>query len=126
MDAMSAGNEGGLAARVHKLRADQPALLAAVAATRAGLLLAADAPEGADTETLAALGADLLVEADAAARALTGGEPREATVRGPGGHVIALAAGENAVLVALTDSLTPSSSVLPDLREAAQEIAERL
>lgn len=119
-------NGNGLGARLRALRANQPALSAIGLATRSGLLIAADADEGADTETLAALGADLLVSAQAPSRALAGGEPREATARGPDAHVIALAAGESAVLVALTDALTPTSSVLPDLREAAEELAEGL
>lgn len=116
----------GLGARLRALRANQPALTAVALATRAGLLLAADAEDGLDTDTLAALGADLLASAEAPSRALAGGEPREATARGPGAHVIALAAGQSAVLIAMTDALTPTSSVLPDLREAAGEMAKSL
>lgn len=116
----------GFGPRLRALRAEQPALNALVLATRAGLLLAEDAGEGTDADALAALGADLLVSAEAPSRALAGGEPREATARGPEAHVISLAAGESAVLVALTDALTPASSVLPDLREAAEELAEGL
>jgi predicted regulator of Ras-like GTPase activity (Roadblock/LC7/MglB family) len=116
----------GPGARLRALRDNQPALSALVLATGAGLLLAADADEGCDADTLAALGADLLVSAEAPSRALAGGDPREATARGPEAHVIALAAGDNAVLVALTDALIPASSVLPDLREAAQEMAQGL
>ncbi len=119
-------SENGLGARLRALRADQPALNAMALATRSGLLLAADAEDTADTDTLAALGADLLAAAKAPCQALAGGDPREATARGPEGHVIALAAGDSAVLVALTDALTPASSVLPDLREAAEELAEGL
>jgi predicted regulator of Ras-like GTPase activity (Roadblock/LC7/MglB family) len=119
-------NGDGLGARLHALRADQPALTALALATRTGLLLAADADDGIDADTLAALGTDLLTSAEAPSRALAGGDPREATVRGPEAHVIALAAGDSAVLVALTDALTPTSSVLPDLREAAGELAEGL
>lgn len=120
------GDGNGLGTRLSALRANQPALTALALATRSGLLLASDADDGADAETLAALGADLLVSAEAPARALAGGEPREATVRGRSAHVIALSAGDSAVLVALTDALTPTSSVLPDLREAAGELAEVL
>ena len=119
-------NGNGPGARLSALRANQPALNAVALATRQGLLISADAEEGADLETLAALGADLLECAGPPTRALAGGEPREATARGPSGHIIAVAAGENAVLVALNDALTPSSSVLPDLREAAEELAEEL
>jgi len=126
MAATMAGDGNGLGARLSALRANQPALTALALATRSGLLLAAEADEGVDTETLAALGADLLVSAEAPSRALAGGAPREATVRGTSAHVIALAAGDSAVLVALTDALTPTSSVLPDLREAAGELAEGL
>lgn len=120
----SSGNGPG--ARLRALRAEQPALNAVALTTRAGLLLAAEADGATDAETLAALGADLLASAEAPSRALAGGEPREATARGPKAHVIALAAGDSAVLVALTDALTPASSVLPDLREAAGELAEGL
>lgn len=119
-------NGNGLGARLRALRANQPALNALALATREGLLLAADADEGADADTLAALGADLLTSARAPSRALAGGDPREVTVRGPNAHVIALAAGDSAVLVAMTDALTPTSSVLPDLREAAGELAPGL
>lgn len=116
----------GLGARLRALRADQSALMAVALATRNGLLLAADVDDDADTDTVAALGADLLESVEAPARALAGGRPREATARGPSGHVMALAVGDSAVLVALTDALTPTSSVLPDLREAAEELAEKL
>jgi len=126
MAATMAGDGNGLAARLRALRANQPALSAVALATRAGLLLAADAEEGCDTDALAALGADLLVSAASPSRALAGGEAREATARGPEAHVIALAAGDSAVLAALTDALTPTSSVLPDLREAAGELSEGL
>lgn len=119
-------SEKGLGASLRALRANQPALEAAALATRNGLLLAADADDDTDADTLAALGADLLESAGAPTRALAGGEPREATARGPGGHLIAVAAGDSAVLVALTDALTPTSSVLPDLREAAAELSEEL
>lgn len=115
-----------LHARLAGLRAALPDITAAVLATRSGLLLAGLTDQAADPDALAALGADLLASAAAAARNLTGGEPREATVRGPKGHVIAVAAGASAVLVALTDALTPAASVLPDLREAARELAEAL
>ncbi|MEA3402640.1 MAG: roadblock/LC7 domain-containing protein [Armatimonadota bacterium] len=115
-----------VATRLRDLRAATPQVQAAVLATRSGLPLAWDVEEAADAEALAALGADLLASAETAARGLTGGEPREATVRGPDAHVIALAAGGDAVLVATTDALTPASSVLPDLREAAEELAEVL
>jgi len=115
---------GGPGERLSALRSAQPAPTALALATRSGLLLAADVDEGTDAEALAALGADLLASAQTAARALAGGEPREATARGPDGHLIALGAGDGAVLVALTDALTPASTVLPDLREAARELAE--
>ena len=119
-------NGNGLGARLHALRVEQPALDAVALATRVGLLLAADADEDTDAETLAALGVDLLASAEAPSRALAGGDPREAITRGPDAHVIALSAGDSAVLVALTDALTPASSVLPDLRAAAGELAEEV
>lgn len=121
-----ADSDNGLGARLRALRADQPALAAVALATRTGLLLAADVDQGGDAETLAALGPDLLASAEASSRTLAGGDPREATVRGPSAHIIALAAGDGAVLVALTDALTPASSVLPDLRGAAGELAGAL
>ncbi|MFW5866712.1 MAG: roadblock/LC7 domain-containing protein, partial [Armatimonadota bacterium] len=123
MTATMADHGNGLGARIAALRANQPALNAVAFATRSGLVLAADADDGIDTDTLAALGADLLTSAEAPSRALAGGDPREATVRGPNAHLIALAASDRAVLVAMTDALTPTSSVLPDLREAAGELA---
>ncbi len=126
MAATMADEGNGLGARLRALRADQPALIALALATRTGLLLATDADEATDADTLAALGTDLLASAEAPARALADGEPCETTTRGPNAHVIALAAGDRAVLVALTDALTPTSSVLPDLREAAAELAEGL
>ncbi|MFP4250960.1 MAG: roadblock/LC7 domain-containing protein [Armatimonadota bacterium] len=119
-------NGDGVGTRLRAVRGDQPALNALALATRTGLLLAADADEATDADTLAALGADLLASAQAPSRALAGGDPREAIVRGPEAHVIALAAGDSVVLVALTDALTPTSNVLPDLREAAGELAEGL
>jgi len=104
-----AGDGNGLEARLRALRANQPTLTALALATRSGLLLAADADDGPDAETLAALGADLLVSAQAPSRALAGGEPREVTVRGASAHVLAVAAGDSAVLVGLTGALTPTS-----------------
>ncbi|HCA47309.1 MAG TPA: hypothetical protein DEP45_08080 [Armatimonadetes bacterium] len=124
MATMMPWDGNGLGERLGALRANQPALTAVVLSTRTGLLLAAEADEGADTEALAALGADLLASAEAPSRALAGGSAREATVRGAAAHLIALAAGGTAVLVALTDALTPTSSVLPDLREAAEDLAK--
>ncbi len=115
-----------LDARLMRLRAALPDLKGVTLTTRSGLLLAAAVDDGGDADVLAALGADLLASSEAVARGLAGGEPREATVRGPGRHVIVLAVGEAAALVALTDALTPSASVLPDLREAARELAEAL
>ncbi|MGI5819665.1 MAG: roadblock/LC7 domain-containing protein [Armatimonadota bacterium] len=126
MTSTLAESGNGLGARLRALRANQPALSAVALATRAGLPLASDAGDGIDADTLAALGVDLLTSAEAPARALAGGEPREATVRGPSAQIIALAAGESAVLVAITDALTPTSSIMPDLRAAAGEIAEGL
>lgn len=118
-------NGNGIAARVAELRAAAPELTGVVLSTRSGLPLAADA-DGLDPDAVAALGAELLASAQAAALALAGGEPREASVRGPGAHLIALAVGDEAVLIALTDALTPTAAVLPDLREAAQELARAL
>ena len=117
---------GHLETRIAELRARLPDLKAATLATRSGLLVAADVDDGVDADALAALGADLLASAQAAARTLAGGEPRETTVRGPRRHVIAVSAGDGAVLIAMTDALVPPSSVLPDLREAAQAMAEML
>ncbi|MGD9497194.1 MAG: roadblock/LC7 domain-containing protein [Armatimonadota bacterium] len=122
--ALTAQDGAELHARLARLRTALPDLKAAALATRSGLLLGADVDEGADADVLAALGADLLTSSEAAARALTGGDPREATVRGPDGHVIALAAGDDTVLVAMTDALVPTSSVLPRLREAGRELAQ--
>ena len=115
-----------LQARPAGLRAALPEITALALATRSGLVLAGLTDQAADTDALAALGADLLTSAESAARGLAGGEPREATVRGPQGHLIAVAAGASAVLLALTDALTPAASVLPDLREAARELGEAL
>ncbi len=115
-----------LAARLTRLRQVLPDVRGVALATRSGLLLATDVDEGADANALAALGADLLASAEATARGLAAGEPREATVRGPAAHVIVLAAGESAALVAITDALTPAASVLPDLRATARELAEAL
>jgi len=113
-------------ARLARLRGALPDLKGVALATRSGLLLAADVAEGTDAHGLAALGADLLASGESVARSLAGSEPREATVRGARAHVIVLAAGEGAALVATTDALTPAASVLPDLREAARELAEAL
>lgn len=115
----------GLRGLLSELRAAAPEVTAAVLATHSGLPLAADAGE-LDAHAIAALGADLLGVSATVSATLAGGEPREATVRGPDARVIALAAGQEAVLVALTDALTPASSVLPDLREAAERLAEAL
>lgn len=117
---------GRLESRIAELRARLPDLKAVTLATRSGLLVAADVDDDLDADALAALGADLLASSQAAARALAGGEPREVTVRGPRGHVIAVSAGDNAVLIAMTDVLVPPASVLPDLREVAQALAEML
>jgi len=127
MRVADAAQEGAdLDARLTRLRAALPDLQGVALTTRSGLLLAADVAEGTDAHALAALGADLLASSESVARGLAGGEPREATVRGAGAHVIVLAAGEGAALVAITDALTPAGSVLPDLREAARELAEAL
>ena len=122
----AAGMIARLDVRLAEIRAAVPTVAAAVLATRSGLILAAHVDETTDPDGLAALGADLMISVEAAARGLAGGEPREVIVRGPEAHVIALGAGNNAVLVALTDALTPASSVLPDLREAARELGEAL
>jgi len=89
-----------------------------------GLPMASALPPGVEEDRLAAMSAALLTLGDRAAAGLGKGELQQVFIEGSHGHVILMAAGTDAVLVAVTGRGSKIGLVLFEMRKAAAKVGE--
>jgi uncharacterized protein len=97
---------------------------AAAVVSADGLPMASALPPYVEEDRLAAMSAALLTLGERAAIGLGKGDLAQVFVEGAQGHVILMAAGTDAVLVAVTAKATKVGLVLFEMRKIATRIAE--
>lgn len=95
---------------------------AAAVVSADGLPMASALPENVQEDRLAAMSAALLTLGDRAAEGLGKGDLEQVFVEGASGYVILMAAGEGAVLVAVTSREAKVGLILFEMRKAANEV----
>lgn len=113
-----------LAAALDDLLAVSPDVEAAAVVSADGLPMASALPPSVEEDRLAAMSAALLTLGERAASGLGKGNLGQVFVEGDYGHVVLMAAGENAVLVAVTSTLAKIGLVLFEMKAVAARIGQ--
>jgi predicted regulator of Ras-like GTPase activity (Roadblock/LC7/MglB family) len=109
--------------RVSGLR-DCCGAVASAVVSRDGLVIAADVPPGTFVETFAIMCATILGAAVTSNNELKRGNPDRITIEGPDSKTYIMAAGKKALVVAVTDGLTPDDRVFSELKTIASLVQE--
>lgn len=112
-----------LAAELNDFLHAAPDVEAAAVASREGITLASALPDDADVDRIGAVSADLLALAQQTAAHLDRGGMRQLFVEGEQGFVFLLAAGEQAVLTAVTARTASLGPVIHEMRRSADALA---
>src|SRR4051794_20303287 len=113
-----------LAAALDDFLAVSPDVEAAAVVSADGLPMASALPPYVEEERLAAMSAALVSLGERAATGLEKGELAQVFVEGSDGYVVLMAAGENAVLVAVTSKGAKVGLVLFEMRRIASHIED--
>ncbi len=89
-----------------------------------GLMMASNFPAGLDEDRMGAMTAALLAMGERTSRELSRGELEQVYVRGKGGLVILMGAGNEGVLTALCSKQSKLGLIFLDMQRAAQEVAK--
>lgn len=111
-----------LAAALDDLLAVSPDVEAAAIVSADGLPMASALPPYVEEDRLAAMSAALLTLGERAAVGLGKGDLAQVFVEGTQGYVVLMAAGENAVLVAVTSRSAKVGLVLFEMRKTAETV----
>jgi uncharacterized protein len=101
-----------------------PDVEAAAVVSADGLPMASALPSYVEEDRLAAMSAALLTLGERAATGLGKGELAQVFVEAAQGYIVLMAAGRNAVLVAVTSGSAKVGLVLFEMRKAAARVAE--
>ncbi len=112
-----------IASQLDRLLEACPDVEAAAVVSVDGLPMASALPPHVEEDRLAAMSAALLSLGERAASELGKGELAQVFVRGALGHVVIIAAGAAAVLVAITSGESKIGLVLFEMRRTAGQIA---
>ena len=112
-----------LAAALDDLLAVSPDVEAAAIVSADGLPMASALPPYVEEDRLAAMSAALLTLGERAAVGLGKGDLAQVFVEGTQGYVVLMAAGENAVLVAVTSRSAKVGLVLFEMRKTAETVS---
>lgn len=112
-----------LAAALDDLLAVSQEIEAAAVVSSDGLPMASALPPHVEEDRLAAMSAALLVLGERAAQEMGKGDLSQVFVEGSTGHVVLMAAGEYAVLVAVTSHDAKVGLVLFEMKRSAERVA---
>lgn len=118
-----ASREDRLAHALNNLMLVSPDVEAAALVSMDGFVMASALPSGMQEDRVGAMSAAILGLGERAAAELGRGHLTQVFIEGEDGYVILIAAGERAVLTALTLSKTKLGLVLYDMKAAAEEMA---
>lgn len=113
-----------LAAALDRFLAVSPDVEGAAIVSPDGFAMASALPAYVEEDRLAAMSAALLILGERSATELGKGNLAQIFVEGPHGHVVIMAAGESAVLVAVTARAAKVGLVLFEMRQAAARVGE--
>ena len=113
-----------LAAALDDFLTVSPDVEAAAVVSADGLPMASALPPYVEEDRLAAMSAALVSLGERAATGLEKGDLAQVFVEGADGYVVLMAAGENAVLVAVTSKGAKVGLVLYEMRKIAAQIGE--
>lgn len=112
-----------LARALDEFLATSPDIEAAAVVSADGLPMASALPPHVEEDRLAAMSAAILTLGERAAFGLGKGGLQQVFVEGEDGYVVLMAAGENAVLVAVTSSGAKVGLLLFEMRRASSRVA---
>ena len=112
-----------LARALDEFLATSPDIEAAAVVSADGLPMASALPPHVEEDRLAAMSAAILTLGERAAFGLGKGGLQQVFVEGEDGYVVLMAAGENAVLVAVTSSGAKVGLLLFEMRRASTRVA---
>lgn len=115
-----------LASALDRFVAVSPEVEAAAIVSSDGLPMASALPPHVEEDRLAAMSAALLTLGERAAAGFGKGDLGQVFVEGQGGYVVLMAAGPDAVLVAVTSASAKVGLVLFEMRASARRVAELL
>ncbi len=118
-----ASREDRLAQALNNLMLVSPDVEAAALVSMDGFVMASALPAGMQEDRVGAMSAAILGLGERAAAELGRGHLTQVFIEGEDGYVILIAAGERAVLTALTLSKSKLGLVLYDMKAAADEMA---
>lgn len=121
-----ASREERLVAALDGLMEDSPDVQAAALVSLDGFTMAAALPEGMQEDRVGAMSAAILGLGERAATELGRGHLSQVFIEGADGYVLLMAAGDRAVLTALSAPGSKLGLVLYDMRETAGEIGDIL
>jgi predicted regulator of Ras-like GTPase activity (Roadblock/LC7/MglB family) len=124
--ARQASREERLVAALDGLMEHSPDVQAAALVSLDGFTMASALPEGMQEDRVGAMSAAILGLGERAAAELGRGHLSQVFIEGADGYVLLMAAGDRAVLTALSASGSKLGLVLYDMREAAVEIGDIL
>lgn len=101
-----------------------PDVEAAAVVSSDGLPMASALPPHVEEDRLAAMSAALLTLGERAAQGLDKGELAQVYVEGSDGNVVLMAAGEHAVLVAMTAKHAKAGLVLFEMRQSSARVSD--
>jgi predicted regulator of Ras-like GTPase activity (Roadblock/LC7/MglB family) len=112
-----------LAAALDDFLAVSPDVEGAAIVSPDGFPMASALPASVEEDRLAAMSAALLILGERSASELGKGNLAQIFVEGPHGHVVIMAAGPTAVLVAVTSKSAKVGLVIFEMRQAGQRVA---
>ena len=112
-----------LARALDEFLATSPDIEAAAVVSADGLPMASALPPHVEEDRLAAMSAAILTLGERAAFGLGKGGLQQVFVEGEDGYIVLMAAGENAVLVAVTSSGAKVGLLLFEMRRASSRVA---
>jgi uncharacterized protein len=112
-----------LAAALDDFLAVSPDVEGAAIVSPDGFPIASALPAHVEEDRLAAMSAALLILGERSASELGKGNLAQIFVEGPHGHVVIMAAGDSAVLVAVTSRSAKIGLVIFEMRQAAERVA---
>lgn len=105
------------------LRASSPNVIGAAVVSIDGFVMASILPSDSDEDVLSAMGAAMLGIGERIARELLASEMQQLFVRGDTGYVVLNAAGDEAILITLTNARAKLGLVFLDANRASKQVA---
>lgn len=110
--------------RLREMQISSPDIEASAVVSVDGLSIASALPQGGDEERVSAMSAAMLSLGERIATELGRGSLEQVYIKGPGGYVILMSVGEEAVLTVLAREQSKLGLIFLDMRRAAADLTK--